>query len=204
LTLYLTHTDTCSLSKPIRSAGRPISTSNPPLACLACARSGSKPRARLQCKSTICGLNGHRSSYVISLFKVPYKSTIQISRKFSRAFYRDLREFRYLRLIRASVSYTREPMKPESRPSSEQALASAVYLARPLITSSPRHPWLSTPLFSGSLVAEVSSLCISSACLITLDFPQPNREKASCKKLPKRQSESTSFHCEPRGTRRPD
>ena len=33
-------------------------------------------------------------------------------------------------------------MKPESRLSSEQGLASAVNLAGPLITSSPRHPWL--------------------------------------------------------------
>jgi hypothetical protein len=31
---------------------------------------------------------------------------------------------------------------------------------------------------SGSLVAEVSSLCISSVCLITLDFPQPPRDSA--------------------------
>jgi hypothetical protein len=31
--------------------------------------------------------------------------------------------------MRASVSSTREPMKPESRPSSEQGLASAVNLA---------------------------------------------------------------------------
>src|SRR5690349_6809583 len=41
-------------------------------------------------------------------------------------FYKDLREFRYLRLMRTSVSSTREPMKSESRPSSEQGLASAV------------------------------------------------------------------------------
>src|SRR5271166_4923305 len=45
------------------------------------------------------------------------------------------------------------------------------------------HEFTQTPLakhafFSGSLVAEVSSLCISSVCLITLDFPQPNRETA--------------------------
>ena len=60
-------------------------------------------------------------------------------------------------------------MKPESRPSSEQGLASAVNLTGPLITSSPRHPWHKHASFSGSLVAEVSSLCISSVCLITLD-----------------------------------
>jgi len=33
-----------------------------------------------------------------------------------------------MRLIRASVSSTREPVKPEARPSSEQGLASAVNL----------------------------------------------------------------------------
>ena len=54
--------------------------------------------------------------------------------QFSRTFYKDLREFRYLRLVRASVSSTREPMKPESRPSSEQGLANPViqvYLIAP-------------------------------------------------------------------------
>jgi hypothetical protein len=40
--------------------------------------------------------------------------------------------------------------------------------------------------FSGSLLAEVSSLYISSVCSITLDFPQPNREAARRKQLPKR------------------
>ena len=50
----------------------------------------------------------------------------------------DLREFRYLAIdARASVSSTREPMKPKFRPNSEQGLASAVNLAGPLITSSP-------------------------------------------------------------------
>src|SRR5215469_17494477 len=34
-----------------------------------------------------------------------------------------------LQLMRASVSYTREPLKPESRPSSEPGLDSAVNLA---------------------------------------------------------------------------
>jgi hypothetical protein len=69
-------------------------------------------------------------------------------------------------------------MKPESRPSSEQGLASGVNLAGAF-----DHEFTQTPLakhasFSGSLVAEVSSLCISSVSLITLDFPQPNRETA--------------------------
>jgi hypothetical protein len=63
--------------------------------------------------------------------------------------------------MRASVSSTREPMKPESRLSSEQGLASAVNLAGAF-----DHEFTQTPLakhasFSGSLLAEVSSLCIS-------------------------------------------
>jgi hypothetical protein len=63
-------------------------------------------------------------------------------------------------------------MKPESRPSSKQGLESAVNLAGTF-----DHELIQTPLakhatFSGSLVAELYSLCISSACLITLDFPQ--------------------------------
>ena len=52
-------------------------------------------------------------------------------------------------------------------------------LAGPLITSSPRHPWLSTPLLGDLFVAEVYSLCISSVCLITLDFPQTERQRAA-------------------------
>jgi hypothetical protein len=76
-----------------------------------------------------------------------YSNVTQVS----RTFYKDLKEFRYLRLMRASVSSTREPMKPESRPSSEQGLESAVNLAGPLITSSLRHPWLSTPLLADLL-----------------------------------------------------
>jgi hypothetical protein len=52
-------------------------------------------------------------------------------------------------------------MKPESRPSSEQGLASGVNLAGAF-----DHEFTQTPLAkhasSGSLVAEVSSLCISS------------------------------------------
>ena len=76
-------------------------------------------------------------------------------------------------------------MKPESRPSSEQGLASAVNLAGAF-----DHEFTQTPLakhasFSGSLVAEVSSLCISSVCLITLDFPQRNRETARCEQSQK-------------------
>ena len=76
-------------------------------------------------------------------------------------------------------------MKAESRPSSEQGLASAVNLAGAF-----DHEFTQTPLpkhasFSGSPVAEVSSLCISSVCLITLDFP-PNGETARCEQSPKR------------------
>ena len=39
-----------------------------------------EPTGVLRCKSAVCGLNGHRSYYVISLFKVTYESTIQLSR----------------------------------------------------------------------------------------------------------------------------
>src|SRR5271166_1603580 len=138
----------------------------------------------LRGKSAVCGLNGHRLYYIISLFKVTYKSTTQESRHFHALLH--LREFRYLRLMRASVSSTREPMKPESRPSSEQGLASGVNLSGAF-----DHEFTQTPLakhasFSGSLVAEVSSLRISSVCMITLDFRQPNRETARCNESPKR------------------
>jgi hypothetical protein len=76
-------------------------------------------------------------------------------------------------------------MKPESRPSSEQALASGVNLAGAF-----DHEFTQTPLakhasFSGSLVAEVSSLCISSVCLKTLDFPQPNRRDSALRAVTK-------------------
>src|SRR3984893_9111857 len=59
------------------------------------------------------------------------------------------------------------------------------------------HEFTQTPLakhasFSGSLVAEVSSLCISSVCLITLDFP-PKRETARCEQSAKSNSKSMSF-----------
>src|SRR6516162_3883617 len=63
--------------------------------------------------------------------------------------------------MRGSVFSTQGPIKPESLPSSEQRLASAVNLAGSLIPSSSRHPWLSTPLLSGSLVAEVYPAKIS-------------------------------------------
>jgi hypothetical protein len=61
----------------------------------------SEPTDVLRGKSAVYGLNGHKAYYVISLFKVTYKSTIQISRNFN-ALFTDLREFRYLRLMRAS------------------------------------------------------------------------------------------------------
>ena len=35
---------------------------------------------------TVYGLNGHRSYYIISLFKVTYKSAIQVSRNFHALF----------------------------------------------------------------------------------------------------------------------
>ena len=89
------------------------------------------------------------------------------------------REFRYLRLMRASVSSTREPMKSESRPSSETGPRACRQSGGAF-----DHEFIQTPLakhasFSGSLVAEVSSLCISSVYLITLDFPQTERQRAA-------------------------
>src|SRR5271157_4059798 len=83
-------------------------------------------------KSAVCGLNGHRLYYIISLFKVTYKSTIQVSRNFHALFTKTLENSDTLRLMRASVSSTREPMNPESRPSSEQGLASAEQRAKGL------------------------------------------------------------------------
>ena len=41
-------------------------------------------------KSAVCGLNGHRRYYIISLFKVTYKSTIQVSRNFHALFTKTL------------------------------------------------------------------------------------------------------------------
>src|SRR5262245_29359395 len=81
--------------------------------------------------------------------------------------------------MRASVSSTPEPMKPESRPSSEQGLAKCRQSGGAF-----DHEFIETPLakhasFSGSLLAEVYSLCISSVCLITLDFPQTERQRAT-------------------------
>jgi hypothetical protein len=60
--------------------------------------------------------------------------------------------------MRASVSSTREPMKPESRPSSEQGLASAVNLAGAFDHEFTRTPLAKHASASGSLVAEVRLL----------------------------------------------
>jgi hypothetical protein len=62
-------------------------------------------------KSTVYGLNGRRANYIISLFKVTYKSTVEVS----------LREFRCLRLMRGDGSPRRLlmrllPAKPLSVP----------------------------------------------------------------------------------------
>jgi len=77
-------------------------------------------------------------------------------------------------------------MRPEFRPSSEQGLASAVNLVGSFDHEFTQTPRAEHASFGGSLVAEGSSLSISSVCLITLDFPQPNRETARCEQLPKR------------------
>jgi len=47
-----------------------------PLAYLASAGLGSKPRARFQCKSTVYGLNGRRARFVIALSLVTYEHAI--------------------------------------------------------------------------------------------------------------------------------
>ena len=47
-----------------------------PLACLASAGLGSKPRARFQCKSTVYGLNGRSANFVIDLFLGAYEHPI--------------------------------------------------------------------------------------------------------------------------------
>jgi hypothetical protein len=48
------------------------------------------PRSASWRKSTVYGLNGHRLYYIISLFKVTYKSTIQVSRNFHALFTKTL------------------------------------------------------------------------------------------------------------------
>ena len=50
----------------------------------------TEPTGGLQRKSTVYGLNGHRLYYIISLFKVTYKSTIRVSRNFHALFTRTL------------------------------------------------------------------------------------------------------------------
>jgi hypothetical protein len=74
-----------------------------PVSCLAHARFISEPTDVLRSESAVCGLNGHGISFVISLFKATYKLTIQVSRNFHALFTKTLREYRYLRLMRASA-----------------------------------------------------------------------------------------------------
>ena len=50
-----------------------------------------EPTVGLLRKSTVYGLNGHRLYYIISLFKVTYKSTIQVSRNFNALFTKTLK-----------------------------------------------------------------------------------------------------------------
>ena len=49
-----------------------------------------EPTGVLRRKSAVCGLNGHRLYYLISLLKVTYKSTIQVSRNFHALFTKTL------------------------------------------------------------------------------------------------------------------
>jgi hypothetical protein len=82
-------------------------------------------------------------------------------------------------LMRASVSCRREAdearVLPERRTGLRECRQSG---------GAFDHEFIQTPLakhasFSGSLVAEVYSLCISSVWLITLDFPQTERQRAA-------------------------
>ena len=49
-----------------------------------------RPRAGKTRKSAVCGLNGHRLYYIMSLLKVTYKSTIELSRNFHALFTKTL------------------------------------------------------------------------------------------------------------------
>jgi hypothetical protein len=147
----------------------------------------SEPTGGLRCKSAVCGLNGHRLHYIISLFKVTYKSTIRVSRNFHALFTETSENSDIILAIDARLCLF-HPRADEARVPPEQ---------RTGLSESRQsggafdHGFIQTPLakhafFSGSLVAEVSSLCISSVCLITLDFPQPNPETARCEQSLKR------------------
>jgi hypothetical protein len=110
----------------------------------------SEPTVGLRRKSTVYGLNGHRLYYIMSLFKVTYKSTIQVSRNIHALITKTFENSDTAIDARLCLFH---PRADEARvsPSSEQSLASAVNLAG-LITSSPRHLWLSTPLLRDSEV----------------------------------------------------
>ena len=74
---------TASVTKDIENVLRKIEALAPDL-------STSSPRSASWRKSTVYGLNGHRLYYIISLFKVTYKSTIQVSRNFHALFTKTL------------------------------------------------------------------------------------------------------------------
>jgi hypothetical protein len=85
----------------------------------------SEPTGGLRCKSAVYGLNGHRSYYIISLFKATYKSTIQLSRNFNALFTKALENSDTC----DSCAPLSLPVTESRCPSSKQGLLSAVNLA---------------------------------------------------------------------------
>src|SRR5208283_528080 len=93
---------------------------------------------------TVYGLNGHRLDYIISLFKITYKSTIQVSRNFHALITKTLENSDTCDNARLYLFHPRADeatVPPEQR----TGLSECRQSGGPLITSSPRHPWLSTP-----------------------------------------------------------
>jgi hypothetical protein len=85
----------------------------------------SEPAVGLWRKSTVYGLNGHRLHYIISLFKVTYKSTTQVSRNFHALFTKTLensdtcsgtRRFVFRRALRTPPSLKYRLPLPVRRP----------------------------------------------------------------------------------------
>src|SRR5580700_1206000 len=81
--------DPQSCSPSSFSEANPGSLKITPLACLACAKYTSNPRSA-SAQECRLRLNGHRLYCIISLFKVTYGSTIQVSRNFHALFTKTL------------------------------------------------------------------------------------------------------------------
>ena len=87
----------------------------------------SEPTDVLRGESTVCGLNGHRLYYIISLLKATYKSTIRVHAIFTHFLQRPSR-IPILAIDARLCLFRSRADEAESRPSSEQGLASAVNL----------------------------------------------------------------------------